>query len=102
MPGGGSLDELGADEPAPSRPVGEAHLCERHPFARVAEVAEAPAGSADRGEFGARLAAAPPPEDWRRVRVTPDVELHVRADAAPAVRRRLDRMVEALRRILES
>ena len=41
-------------------------------------------------------------DDWRRVRIGPDVELHVRRDAPPAVRKNLQRMVEAIRRVLET
>lgn len=39
--------------------------------------------------------------DWRRIRIGPDVELHVRRDAPAAARETLARMVEAIRRILE-
>ena len=44
--------------------------------------------------------AAAEPESWQRIRISPDVELQVRATAPSFVRRRLARMVDALRRVL--
>jgi DNA-binding transcriptional MerR regulator len=73
-----------------SPPYGAA--AEDAPPATWAEVERAP----PRRENG------PPTEQmWRRIQVSPDVELHVRVDGASKARRRLDRMVEALRRILD-
>ena len=84
--------------PGRSRPAAGQRLGQAARFAEGAPLArEAGPDWAD-----APLVDAAPAEQWRRVRITPDVELHVRADAASTVRRRLDRMVAALRRILES
>jgi DNA-binding transcriptional MerR regulator len=97
-------DPLG--DPAPSARPSYAPLPTSAPQAPPLQHAPArdapPAPWAETERGPPRGEAGPPAEQtWRRVRVTPDVELHVRVDGAPKARRRLDRMVEALRRVLE-
>ncbi len=49
-----------------------------------------------------RALREPTEEDWRRIRIDRDLELHVRRDADARLRRNLPRIVEAIRRILGS
>jgi len=60
------------------------------------------AGPAARGPSPHEVSDALPVEqaDWRRVRIGPDLELHVRRDASPAIRKNLNRIVEAIRRLM--
>lgn len=82
---------LGTKGPSPASP--ERRLAESSPLAMAARVAPS------RAEPGESPAVE---EEWRRIRIGPDLELHVRRDAEPRVRRNLAGIVEAIRRILVS
>jgi DNA-binding transcriptional MerR regulator len=79
------------DTKDPARASPERRLAESSPLTMAAP---ATAGRAE--------PSAPPVEEWRRIRIDPDLELHVRRHAGPQVRRNLTGIVEAIRRILAS
>ena len=82
------------------RPTEESYPALRGPLPESARpLQEAGGASARRPADAADVA---PSESWQRVRIAPDVELHVRAADTPSTRSRLGRMVEALRRVLET
>jgi DNA-binding transcriptional MerR regulator len=80
---------LGTEGPAPAS--SERRLAARSPLAMAGGVAASGAEP-----------SAPPVEEWRRIRIDSDLELHVRRHAGPRVRRNLTGIVEAIRRILAS
>jgi DNA-binding transcriptional MerR regulator len=77
---------LGTKRPSPASP-------ERRP----AEASAQPMAPASRPAPGEPPAVE---EEWRRIRIGPDLELHVRREAEPPVRNNLAEIVEVIRRIL--